>query len=77
MYTFPKRVTINTNLRIFKEKLLHNILYLNEILYNLEKRYLHFALFAWKSLKAQFIFFIIVQKQTFSGCSYSILSKMY
>ena len=43
---------------------------------NLGKRYPHFALFEWKSLKAQFIFFILVQKQTFSGRSYSILLKI-
>ena len=43
---------------------------------NLEKRYPHFALFEWKSLKAQFIFFILVQKQTFSGRGYNILLKI-
>ena len=32
-YTLPKRVTINATLRIFQYKLLHIILYLNEILY--------------------------------------------
>ena len=41
---------------------------------SLEKRYPHFAVLSWKSLKAQFIFFILVQKQIFVGCSYS---KMY
>ena len=30
---------------------------------NLEERYFYFALFAWKSLKSQFIFFIFAQKQ--------------
>ena len=33
IYTLPKRVTINATLRIFQYKLLHNILYLNEMLY--------------------------------------------
>ena len=32
IYTLPRRVTINTNLCIFQYKLLHNILYLNEML---------------------------------------------
>ena len=46
-YTLPTRcVMINTNLCIFQYKLLHNILYINEIT-NMEKRYPHFALFAW------------------------------
>ena len=44
---------------------------------DLEKRYPRYALFAWKNLKAQLIFFILVQKQTFSRRSYNILSKMY
>ena len=43
---------------------------------NLVKRYLQFAL-VWKNLKAQFTFFILAQKQTFSGWRYNILSKMY
>ena len=32
IYTLPRRVTINTNLRIFQYKLSHNILYLHEML---------------------------------------------
>ena len=57
-FELTRRVTLNTNFRIFRYKLLHNILYLNEMLYKFG--YPHFALFAWKSLKAQVIFFILV-----------------
>ena len=38
IYTSPRRVTINTNLRIFQYKLLHNILYPNEMLYKFRKK---------------------------------------
>ena len=74
IYILPRRVTVNTNLQ---NKLLHNILYLNERLYKFGKKFSHFELFAWKNLKAQSIFFILVQKQTFSECSYNILCKTY
>ena len=75
IYTLPRQVTINTNLRIFQYKLLHIILCLTKRYTNLEKTYPHFAFFAWKNLKALFTLFILAQKQTFSGCSY-ILSKI-
>ena len=42
IYTIPRLVAINTNLRIFRYKLLHDILYLNEMLYKFGKRYPHF-----------------------------------
>ena len=32
IYALPRRVTINTNLRIFQYKSLHSILYLNDML---------------------------------------------
>ena len=38
IYTLPRRVTINTNLRIFQYKVLHNILYLNKMLYKFGKK---------------------------------------
>ena len=38
IYTLPRRVTINTNLRIFQYKLLHNVLYLNKMLYKFGKK---------------------------------------
>ena len=38
IYNLSRRVTINTNLRIFQYKLLHNILYLNEMLYKFGKK---------------------------------------
>ena len=38
IYTLPRRVTINTNFRIFQYKLLHNILYLNGVLYKFGKK---------------------------------------
>ena len=77
IYNLPRSVTINKNLRIFQYKLLRIVLYLNKMLYNIGKKLSHLALFEWKNLKAQFTFFILAQKQTFSGCSYNILSKMY
>ena len=64
IYTLPRRVTINTNLRIFQYKLLHNVLYLNEMLYKFGKNVSHFVLFARKNLKAKFTFFILAQRQT-------------
>ena len=77
IYTIPRRVTIDTNLGMFQYKLIHNIFYLNVMLYKYGKKVSHFALFTWKNLKAQFIFFILVQRRTFSGGSYRILSKIY
>ena len=38
IYTLPTRVTINTNLCMFQYKLLHNNLYLNEMLYKFGKK---------------------------------------
>ena len=38
IYNLPRRVTINTNLRIFQCKLFHNILYLNKMLYKFGKK---------------------------------------
>ena len=46
IYTLPKRVAINTNLRIFQYKLLYNILYLNIMFYRFGKKVLHFVVFA-------------------------------
>ena len=61
IYTLPIRVTIN--LRIFQYKLLHNILYLNKMLYKFGRKVFQLCFFfAWKNLKSQFIFFILVQK---------------
>ena len=51
MYTLPRCVTINAKLYVFPYKLLHDILYLNEMLYKSEKKYPHIALFLWKSMK--------------------------
>ena len=55
IYTLPRHVTINTNLRIFQYKLLHNILYLNEMLYKFGKK-----LSPLKNLKSQFTFFNVL-----------------
>ena len=38
IYTLPRRVTINRNLCIFQYKLLHNILYLKEMLHKFGKK---------------------------------------
>ena len=38
IYTLARRVTINTNLRMFQYKLLHNSLYLNEMFYKFGKK---------------------------------------
>ena len=77
IYTLPRRVTINTNLRIFQYKLLHNILYLNKMLYKFGKKVSPLCSFCMEKPESAIHLFIHVQKQTFSGHSYSILSKMY
>ena len=77
IYTLPRRVTINTNLRIFQYKLLHNILYLNKMLYKFGKKVSPLCSFCMGKPESAIHLFILVQKQTFSGHSYSILSKMY
>ena len=46
IYTLPGLVTINTSLRIFQYKLLHNILYLSVMLYKFGEKVSHFVLFA-------------------------------
>ena len=46
IYTLLISVTINTNLRIFQFKFLHNILYINVMLYKVGKKVSHFVLFA-------------------------------
>ena len=38
IYTLSKSLTINANLCIFQYKLLHNILYLNEVIYKFGKK---------------------------------------
>ena len=38
IYSLPRGVTINTNLRIFQYKLLHDIFYLNKMLYKFGKK---------------------------------------
>ena len=46
IYTLPGLVTINTSLRIFQYKLLHDILYLSVMLYKFGEKVSHFVLFA-------------------------------
>ena len=62
IYNLPRRVTINANLRIFQYKLfkLHNILYVNEMLYKLRKKVTPLFSFCMNNLKTQFIFFNFV-----------------
>ena len=51
-FELTRRVTLNTNFRIFRYKLLHNILYLNEMLHKFGKKVIPTLLFlhgrAWK-----------------------------
>lgn len=37
IYLLPRKVTLDTNLRIFQYKILHNVLYLNKMLYKFKK----------------------------------------
>ena len=73
IYTLTRRLTI-TNLRIFQYKLLHNILYLNEMLYKFGKNVSPLCSFCKEEPESPFSFFILAQKRTLSGCSYNILS---
>ena len=77
MYTLPRCVTINTNLHIFQYKLLHNILYLNVMLYKFGKKVSPLCSFCMKEPESPIYFFDSCTKKTFFGCSYSIFSKMY
>ena len=37
MYLLPRRVTLDTSLRVFQYKLLNNVLYLNDMLFRFKK----------------------------------------
>ena len=59
-YSFSIKNKFQNNFSINYYKLLN---VLTKCFTNLEKRYPHFLLFAFKSLKAQFIFFILYKKE--------------
>ena len=65
MYTLPRRATINTNLRIFQYKLLHNILYLNVMLYKFGKKVFPLCSFCMKEPESPIHFFHSCTKTTF------------
>ena len=78
IYTLPRRVTINTNLRIFQYKLLHNVLYLNEMLYKFGKNVSPLCSFCKEEPESQIhLFHSCTKTNSLPGCSYNILSKMY
>ena len=52
IYTLRRRVMINTNLCIFQYKLLHNILYLNEMLYKFGKKVTPLCSFCMEELES-------------------------
>ena len=51
IYTLPRRVTINMNLRMFQYNLLHNILYLNKMLYKFGKKGIPTLLFLYGRIR--------------------------
>ena len=65
IYTLPRRITINTNLRIFQCKLLHNILYLNVMLYKFGKKVFPLCSFFMKEPESPIHFFHSCTKTTF------------
>ena len=70
--TFPRRVTIYTNLRIFQYKLLHNILYRNEMVKNLRKKV--FLLCSFSMEEPESVFRSCIKK---NFLCFNNLSKMY
>ena len=67
----PRRVTIDTNLCIFQHKILNNVLYLNEKLFEFLKLFLDsFALFVIRKIKPIYTFFTLAIKQNLFGLNY-------
>ena len=68
IYTLPRRVTINTNLRVFQYKLVHNILYLIEMLYKFGQKVSSLCSFYLKEPENP-IHFILEQKKLSLGAA--------
>ena len=67
----PRRVTIDTNLRIFQYKTLNNVLYLNEKLFKFLKLFLHlFVLLVIRKMKPLYTSFTLGIKQSLFGLNY-------
>ena len=67
----PRRVTIDTNLYIFQHKILNNVLYLNEKLFEFLKLFLDsFVLFVIRKIKPIYTFFTLAIKQNLFGLNY-------
>ena len=64
--TLPRHVTTNANLCIFQCKSLHNILYLNKMLYRFGKGVSPLFSFCMEEPQSPIHLFILVQKLTFS-----------
>ena len=58
----PRRVTVDTNLRIFQYKILNNVLYLNEKKLNLNLFFHLFVLFVIRKMKPLYTSFAIAIK---------------
>ena len=63
----PRRVTVDTNLRIFQYKILNNVLYLNEKKLNLKLFFHLFVLFVIRKMKPLYTSFAIAIKQNLFG----------
>ena len=74
VYTLPRRVMIKRIFAYFSINYYIIFYILTNCFTNFLKKYPTLR-FAWNSLKAQFIIFVLVQKQLFYGCSYTILFK--
>ena len=65
----PRRVTIDTNLRISQYKVLNNVLYLNKKLLNLKM--FSFVLFVIWKMKPLYTFLAFTIKQNLFGLTYN------
>ena len=63
--TLPRHATINTNLRVFQHKLLHNILYLNEMLYVFGKKLFPLFFYCLKEAESPIHLFQFCSKTNF------------
>ena len=68
IYSLPRIVTIDSELKYFQYKILHNVLYLNERRFiSLVKQTQNYVLFATLRMKRLFIFLQIVPKLKFKA----------
>ena len=69
IYLLPRRVTVDTNLRIFQCKILNRVLYLNEKLLDLKRFHLHSVLSGSLKMKHRYAFFMGALKRICSDIS--------